>query len=305
MEEITIKGLNKNIIIALLVLLIALLGVGIYFITKNNKKEVEKPNIKEEEKVDDKENTKEEEKEKEEVKEEPKQPTSMTNTTLDVEKACGVAKKGNICIKKINFGGYEEELRIIPTSNIVDPNTYEYKQIALNGILVIEEELGRIGKITVMDDIFILDIYCTNCGGASSGVPHTKIVDMDGNKVFDLYDINFEKNFNYEKYTVKDNEIIVTASGVGYFGDYMPSFDCYLKNVDTGIKGIENNNVVNGTNYDKFSSTVAKAEYKVPYLGKNRFSIPVKIKEIKFGELYTKAHCIEEYAKYEKEKDMY
>ena len=159
--------------------------------------------------------------------------------------------------------------------------------------------MGRIGSVSIIDDIFVVDTYCINCGGNSASFSHTKVIDINGSKLLEFFGQKFDNNFEYESYIVKDKDIIITASGVGYWGDYEPSFDCSFKKLDTGVKGVMGNNFVNGSNYDKYSKEVAKTEYKISYLGGNKLSSPKKIRDITFGELYTKEHCIEEYKKYE------
>lgn len=299
-EKEPIKGLSTKLVVIVVVAVVLIGGIGGYFIGKGidkkeppQKEKTEKPHFQEQEP-------------EKPTDEKAEKPTSNVSTKIEVDKTCGEAKKGNICIKKINLGGHEEELRIVPDPNIVDPNVYEYKSIAINGIIIYDAEVAKIGEITILDDILILNLYCTNCGGLSAGTPQTVIIDSNGDEIYKLYDVKFENGFEYETYTVKDNEIIITATGVGFREDYLPMYDCYFKTITTGLEGIDGSKkFVNGSNYDTYSNTLAKAEYKLPYLGKKKFSSAVKIKEIKFGELYTKSHCAEEYQRYLKEKDNY
>lgn len=291
------KNTKKTFILILIILIIGSL-IGYLIITLNKPKENVENKVEEKE-IEEKNNIEEPKEINNEVE------SSLKAEIIDIEKVCGEAKKGKICIRKVTIAGHEEELRIVPKENDVEPDRYHYKDIALNGINIYEEESGEIAKITIIDDIFILDIYCTNCGGNSATIPTTKIINVDGESIYDLSDLQFEKGYDYDGYTVKDNEIIIKTSRVGFADDYMPSYDCYFKDLDTGIKGIANSNVVNGTNYDKFKDTIAKIDYRLPYLGKNKFSSLVKDKEYKFKDLYTKTHCINEYNEYLKVKDNY
>lgn len=297
------KYLDKKGIIVLVLGILIIGGLSGYLINNILANKDNKPN-----------NTEEQENNKPDEQEEEKPDTNtnvepnnniIENLVIDVEKICDEAKKGSVCTNKVTINGKKQDIKLFATQNEIEPNRYEYTLIEVGGYEVYNEGLGRIGQVTVLDDVLLVDVYCVNCGGSSASIPVTKIMDLTGKIVYDLGNIQLDANYNYETYSVKDNEIIVTTSRAGFFDDYLPKYDCYLKGIDTGVKGIMDANVVNGTNYDKFASTIAKIDYRIPYLGRNRFSELVKLKEYKFGELYTKAHCINEYSEYLKVKDTF
>ncbi len=225
----------------------------------------------------------------------------------DIEKDCDKPEKGKICIKKINVNGHEEELRVATSENEVEPGRFDYTYMSINGIVIynLENDFASIDKITVLKDILIVDSYCTNCGGSSSLVPMTKVMNLNGDIIYDLFRAKFPNDFQFEKYKVKNNEIIATASAVGYVGDMEPTHNCYLRDIKTDVEVFGGPYGVNGTNYDKYSDTLVQGEYRIAYLGNGKFSDPIKVTETKFGELYTKQYCIDEYDKYLKEKDNF
>lgn len=234
-------------------------------------------------------------------------PEGLKTQVYDMEKDCDAPAKGKICIKKITVNNHEEELRLVTSENEVEPGRFDYTNMAINGIVIYDLENGfaRIDKVTVLEDILIVDTYCTNCGGASSLVPMTKVMNLNGDSIYDLFRTKFPGDFQFEKYEVKNNEIIATASAVGYIGDMEHAYSCYLRDIKTNIQVFGGPYGVNGTNYDKYSNTLVKGEYRIAYLGNGKFSDPIKVTETKFGELYTKQYCIDEYDKYLKEKDNF
>lgn len=294
------KSLDAKTLIILLVTVLVVGGLGGYLVSTLSKVEEN-----EGQKIEEKPNEDSKKNKPEEKPIDKKTESKPLSYAFDIEKTCGIAKNGTTCTKKVTLGEVEKELKIIAKANDADPNHFDYRELTIDGQTILSESYMKIGKIIIIDDILILDTYCTNCGGSSAGIPLTKVVNKTGKVIYTLTDINFEKDYDYDGYEVKDNEIIIRSSRVGFMDDYYPTYDCYFKNLDTGIKGIQDSNVVNGTNYDNFANTIAKIEYKVAYLGNEKFSVPLKSKEYKFGDLYTKAHCINEYNEYLKIKDMY
>jgi len=222
----------------------------------------------------------------------------------NIAEICKRAVKDEICKIDVNLAGKKEELRLVSKVNDFNPYSYDYRTLTLNDFVITNAE-ERIGKITIIDDVFVIDYFCINCGGNSAALPNTLIMDPKGNIIARVDEfVKDETGFQFEKYSVNNNELVVTMSSVGYFGDEEPSVDCYLKNITTGISTFGEAKSVNGTNYDKYANIISKIEYRIAYLGDNKFST-VKSKEYKFSDLYTKTYCIEEYARLEEEINNY
>ncbi|NLA33215.1 MAG: hypothetical protein GX864_04695 [Mollicutes bacterium] len=222
-----------------------------------------------------------------------------------ISEKCEEPSKDKVCIIPVTMEGFKEEIRLLATGNEVEPDAYDYRSLAVNGINIVDEEYLRVGGFTIIKNMLVIDLYCTNCGGGSSAIPETRFLNGIGDSLFDLSKLNFTKDFSYDGYEVENNKLIIYTTTVGYLGDLEPSYDCYFREMETGEESIDGLKAINGNNYDKYAKMIAKEEYVIEYLGKGKFSEPQKRKEYEFGELYTKEHCIKEYEDYKQFKKEY
>lgn len=282
---------NKPILIVFTVLLVIGLIIGAYFLGKNSQ--------------DDNDNSSSSSSSNNETSSSSRSDVVSSRSDVvsptvvfNVDEECGPALKNKICNKTLKIANKDTLMEIVSRANQVDDNRFHYQIMSLNGTKIVEMHDDSISLITIVDDLLIIDVHCTNCGGGSSEIPATLFMNTKGDKIYDLYQLELLKNFEYIKYEVKDNKILFHTSSVGYHGDYEPDVKCFLKGEITGINSYGGKSGVNAQNYDNYASRVVQIVYELPYLGNDKFGDLVKISEKRFNELYTKEFCQNEYEEY-------
>lgn len=222
---------------------------------------------------------------------------------LDLYDICSTEEQQSICKRKLTLNNENVEISVISIES--EDEYFYFNKLQINGnIITFDEE--NIKYIKAFQDLVILETFCTQCGGNSAMRPTTVIIDQTGKNLYTINDTSFENGYVYDnKYEIKDSKIIITAvkQGLGYFADYgpYPNFDCHI-NIEDSIAttGVDGMVIIKEDNYSQFTNIIAKIEYELEYIGNSKFSDVKKIKEIKFGELYSKEHCIDEFEEYER-----
>lgn len=292
-NEVSKKDNNKLLIIIIVLLSLLVVGLGSYFVydlfIANTNTELEKAEKKDKNK--DKENINQEEN------------TEVESKVYELNCSNSLAENG--CSGKLTLDGKEVNVKTIDPPAYQSSDTY-YDPVAkleVDGKIIFTKEFSRgIKRVIAFKDLLIVETLCSNCGGSSAALPTIQVIDKNGKEIMYLYDFSDVKDKGYSleivdkkyNYSVKGNKIYMTASRTGYFADYgmLPNYACYIRTVreDGLFDGID----IDADNYEQYANEVVKIEYELEYLGNNKFAPAKKVKEIKFKDLYSKEHCIEE-----------
>lgn len=294
-ETINSKNNKKPLIILVVVLSLLVLGMGGYLIYDKvivNKE----PGINENEKDNSKDESKENE---EEVKESSLKCDGPLFGDPNDKEVCSADLKLKDKIVKVTVTNSP-----IP-SDENDTEHFASTQIEADGKKIFAKEMAYVSRVTTFQDLFVVEVGCTNCGGGSAALQIIQVLDVNGNQIMTLNELSeiftmgydFDIQDNGYNYALKDDKIIVTASRVGYFANYgpFPSYDCIIYGDRT-----ENGTDVTGENYSEYADAVVKIVYEFKYLENAKFAPAKNVKEIKFKDLYSKDHCIAEMKEIEK-----